>query len=176
MNHIYNNSILDQSSRQLMQCLLDQLDILIATLPDMLDDDLRHKLVKRTQQLAIEARQLAMRTATESDHDVEKAGLLDLGYSCEKSAEGVRIELPLLLPKRGGDSAFITEPLHRLLSLERDIQRIHECIVVFRHVYGERGKPPTSATTIMWNPVRSSMSLSVISWLATAASVCPLFI
>lgn len=140
MNNLHDISLLDQSSHVLMSCLLDKLGPLITTTPNVLDHDMRYELVKRTQQLAVEARQLYSRTTTESDHDAEKAELLDLGYCCERTGQTVRIELPLLLPKRGGDSAFITGPLHRLLSLEQDIQRIGECVVVFRHIYGESKK------------------------------------
>jgi len=140
MNNLHDIPLLDQSSHILMSCLLDKLGPLITTAPDELGDDMRYELVKLTQQLAIEARQLYSRTTTESDHDAEKAELLDLGYHCERNGQTVRIELPLLLPKRGGDSTFITEPLHRLLSLEQDIQRIRECVVVFRQIYGEGKK------------------------------------
>lgn|GEM_PF-2401206 len=140
MNHIHDMATLDQSSRQLIGCLIDKLGPLMATPADALSEDMRRELVKRTQQLAVEARYLYCRIPTESDHDVEKAELLQQGYSCERSAKEVRIELPLLLPKRGDDSDFITEPLHRLLSLERDVGRLRECVVVFRHIYGEKKK------------------------------------
>lgn len=44
MNPIYNSSDYDQASHQLMRCLLDQLDVPVATPPDVLDDDMRYKL------------------------------------------------------------------------------------------------------------------------------------
>jgi len=139
MNTIYDNQTLDRASVLLMQGLVQKITPLITDIPADSDADRRWELMRRTQQLAVEARMLYSRCECESDHDAVRAKLLELGYSCERIGPVVRIELPLLLPKRGGDVSFITEPLHELLSLDRDAPRFRDCTVVFRNIYnGEK--------------------------------------
>lgn len=75
------------------------------------------------------------RAKSESSKDADRAVLREMGYSCERIGTSVRIELPLLLPKRGGDASFITGPLHELLSLENKTERFQDCTVIFQHIY-----------------------------------------
>jgi len=129
---------LDQASILLIQTLTDKVKKLMSDGEQ--NGDILHELVKRTQQLAVEGRLLYGRCKETDSKDEAKARLWELGYRCEQEGSCVRIELPLLLPKRGTGASFITEPLHDMLSLEDSYKRFKDCTVVFRHIYGGEKK------------------------------------
>lgn len=97
------------------------------------------QLVRLSQEAAVECRALYRRHTPAGTATEELAKLAELGYRLEQKSSGsVRIELPLLLPKRGGDSSFILTPLNELLSLHAgQLPRLKECTVIFRYIYGE---------------------------------------
>ena len=134
MNVVDFNASLDKASVFLIQRLLDKIKVAIETGEP--DGEMTHELVRRTQQLAVESRLLYGRIREPDDNQEAKARLWELGYRCECGPSEVRIELPQLLPKRGVDAAFITEPLNELLSLQDNRVRFGDCTVIFQHIYG----------------------------------------
>lgn len=128
---------LDSASILLMQSLMGKISKLVDDYQFDQNIDVLYGLTKRTQQLAMESRLLYGRVKSESSKDSDRAVLREMGYCCERIGAGVRIELPLLLPKRGGDASFITGPLHELLSLEDKTERFQDCTVIFQHIYGD---------------------------------------
>ena len=100
-------------------------------------------LVKRAQGIAVACRTLYHAAVNCPDADKQLSLLREQGYRVERLGDAVRIELPLLLPKRGGDCSFLMQPLHELLSLQaRGIQPYEECTVVFQHIYGKNRRLP----------------------------------
>jgi len=104
LNVVDFNASLDKASVFLIQRLLDKIKSAIETGEP--DGEMTHELVRRTQQLAVESRLLYGRIREPDDNQEAKVRLLELGYRCECGPGEVRIELPLLLPKRGADATL----------------------------------------------------------------------
>lgn len=135
-NHLYTNE-LHRQSVEYIQALQGKLAGLLAQ-REYTQEQLR-QMVRCSQEAAVECRALYRRHTLAGTAAEELARLAETGYRLERKSSGsVRIELPLLLPKRGGDSSFILTPLNELLSLHAgQLPRLKECTVIFRYIYGE---------------------------------------
>ncbi|MDO4270334.1 MAG: DUF6100 family protein [Eubacteriales bacterium] len=112
------------------------------------DDEYLYHLTSAAQQTALAARQLYTQTKARSGDfrscgkSPERANPIADGYSLQMTRATVVIRLPLLLTKRGCDSAFICEPLDALLSAHApDLPRFRECTVEFLHCYAASHRP-----------------------------------
>ena len=112
------------------------------------DDEYLYRLTSAAQQTALAARRLYTQTKARSEgfracgKSPERARQVCDGYSLRVEHNTVVIRLPLLLTKRGCDSAFICEPLDALLSAHAPaLPRFQECTVKFLHCYAASHRP-----------------------------------
>ncbi|MDO4269363.1 MAG: DUF6100 family protein [Eubacteriales bacterium] len=112
------------------------------------DDEYLYRLTSAAQQTALAARQLYTQTKARSadfrafGKSAERARPVPDGYSLQMTGATVIIRLPLLLTRRGCDSAFICEPLDALLSAHAPgLPRFRACTVEFLHCYAASHRP-----------------------------------
>lgn len=112
------------------------------------DTEYLYGLTSATQHVVLAARQLYTQTEARSEDfrsfgkSPERAMPMCEGYSLWIIDDTVEIRLPLLLTKRGYDSAFICEPLDALLAAHASaLPRFRECTVEFRHCYAVSHRP-----------------------------------